>query len=80
VSYRVVELGMDFTARQLGRLAGVLDNEEAMGYELVLVFPVTVTSCLFSSRQSYMAVFRRRDRAAQGQPPPAPWAPPPPTF
>jgi hypothetical protein len=79
VSYRMLQLGMDFTPRQLGKLAAVLDNEQALGYELVFIFPVTVTTCLFFKSEQYIAVLRSRDVAAQS-PPPTAWgaAPPPP--
>jgi hypothetical protein len=60
--YQVVPIGAQFTGKGHEQLGAQLTQFEAEGWELVQVFPVTVTGCLgINKGQTNYAVLRRRD-------------------
>lgn len=65
--YKVVPIGAEFKGKGHEDLAKNLNGLEAEGWELVQVFPVTVSGCLGLSRsQTNYAVLRRQDKVAGG--------------
>lgn len=63
--YRVDPIGAQFGGKGHMNLAAMLTSAEQEGWELVQVFPVSVTGCLgFSKRQTNYAVLRKRELSA----------------
>lgn len=64
--YQVVPIGAEFKGKGHEQLAKKLSDLEKDGWELVQVFPVTVSGCLgFVKEQTNYAVLRKSD-----EPPP----------
>lgn len=64
--YSVVPIGAQFSGKGHEQLATRLTEFERDGWELVQVFPVTVSGCLgFGSSQTNYAVLRRRETPPQ---------------
>lgn len=60
--YRVVPIGAEFKGKGHEGLSEQLTGLERDGWELVQVFPVTVSGCLgLTKQQTNYAVLRKRD-------------------
>jgi hypothetical protein len=62
MAYRVENIGKEFSGKALQGLLERLNAAEVEGWELVLTFPVTVSSgCLgLTKQQSIFAVFHKK--------------------
>jgi hypothetical protein len=64
--YRVESIGAEFKGKGHEELAARLSAFESEGWELVQVFPVTVSGCLgISKEQTNYAVLRRRQELTE---------------
>ncbi len=58
--YKVIPIGTDFNTKALKVLEDQLSAEEGGGWEVVTVFPVVRTTCLFLKQESNLVLLHRR--------------------
>jgi hypothetical protein len=60
LSYRIVPIGKEFTAKSVQALEQRLNTDWQQGWEFVFVFPVVQRTCIFIRNETYLLVLRSK--------------------